>query len=213
MIFHSWWIEIVSLVLFFGYHGKLCYDLKYRPLRTTYGVYNHMRRSWVEEMMQSGQKIVAVQTLRNWTLAASFLASTAILVALGILNIFFSENLSGITHQLVSKSILSKDLLEVKLTLLVIAFLFSFASFAFAIRYYNHVALMMSVPSGKNKFITEESVFRRLRFGTGHYTLGMRSFYMSIPLALWLISPVYFLAGSFGLIILLYRIDYEKYGP
>ncbi len=209
MFFRSWWIETVSLLLVLSYHGKLFYDLKHSPLCTTYGVNNHMRRSWVEEIRRSGQKIVAVQTLRNWTMAASFLASTAMLVALGILNIFFSENLSGIVLKLVGENMHSTVLPEIKLTVLVIVFLFSFACFAFAIRYYNHVALMMSVPSGKNEFITEESVFRRLRLGTGHYTLGMRSLYISLPLAVWLLNPVYLLPGSVLLIILLYRIDYE----
>ena len=39
--------------------------------------------------MKERRDVLAVQTLRNWIMAASFLASTAILIGLGLLSLLF----------------------------------------------------------------------------------------------------------------------------
>lgn len=43
------------------------------------------RTAWVERIMQNEDGILAVQTLRNSTLVATFLASTAVLLIIGVL--------------------------------------------------------------------------------------------------------------------------------
>jgi len=40
-----------------------------------------------------------------------------------------------------------------------------------------------------------------------YYTLGMRGYHLAIPLALWLIGPLWLLAGTALLIATLYRLD------
>lgn len=40
-----------------------------------------------------------------------------------------------------------------------------------------------------------------------HYTLGMRGYYLTIPLALWLFGLLWLLVGTLLLIIILYRLD------
>lgn len=68
------------------YHVHLIYRARRNPLSTSIGLAVHMRTLWVRHVMENQKDIVAVQTLRNWTMAATFLASTAILIALGILS-------------------------------------------------------------------------------------------------------------------------------
>lgn len=58
-----------------------------KPLETSIGLTNRLRWGWVETVMEEKRDLLAVQTLRNWVMAASFLASAAILVAIVILNI------------------------------------------------------------------------------------------------------------------------------
>jgi uncharacterized membrane protein len=45
--------------------------------------------------------------------------------------------------------------------------------------------------------------------GALHYTIGMRGFYLSVPLALWLFGPSWMLAGSLVLVAVLFRLDRE----
>ena len=57
--------------------------------------------------------------------------------------------------------------------------------------------------------VSEEAVTKALNHGVLHYTIGMRGFYLSVPLALWLFGSLWMLAGSLVLVTVLYRLDRE----
>jgi uncharacterized membrane protein len=82
--------EIVIIILVFFilliYHVHLVYLVRTAPLKTAIGTTNQLRRDWVQTIMEDGRDILAVQTIRNWVMASSFLASSAILISLGIIN-------------------------------------------------------------------------------------------------------------------------------
>jgi len=60
-----------------------------------------LRREWVQAVMEGKQDILVVQTLRNWVMASSFLASAAILIGLGILDVTFrTHNIAAFTQAL-----------------------------------------------------------------------------------------------------------------
>jgi len=52
---------------------------------TAIGITTHARLLWVKEVMREKRDILAIQTLRNQLMAASFLASTFILICRGLL--------------------------------------------------------------------------------------------------------------------------------
>lgn len=57
--------------------------------------------------------------------------------------------------------------------------------------------------------VSEEAITQVLNHGALHYTIGMRGFYLSVPLALWLFGPIWMLAGSLVLVTVLYCLDRE----
>ena len=69
---------------------KTCtYDCIYCQLGRT-STKTIRRREWVRSVIEERRDILAVQTLRNWSTAASFLATTAILIATGVLHFLVS---------------------------------------------------------------------------------------------------------------------------
>ena len=87
-----WWEVIFTAATFMvltAYHVYWIFQLKHEPLKTYLGITKHLRRMWVQSIMQERRDILAVQTLRNWIMASSFLASTAILIGLGLLSLLF----------------------------------------------------------------------------------------------------------------------------
>jgi uncharacterized membrane protein len=211
-----------------GYHVRLFIRLHHRPDTTSIGLANHMRTLWVKNMMAEGKKdVLPVQTLRNLTMAASFLASTAILVGLGILNLAIgSETMPAASQLPVFIGFHSHTLWTIKLMLLWAVFFFCFYNFMLAVRYYNHTALLINVPPDQH---TSEALHRpgflvRLpqvsgvapgvrmvaevfNQGAAHYTLGMRGYYLVVPIALWLMGAIWLFAGALGLVLVLHRID------
>lgn len=163
----------------------------------------HVRRQWVREIVKTGNSILAVQTLRNWILASTFLATVSMFISFGLLQ--FIANLGSIsnpdsTNTLIAQ--ISKDeLLGVKTTIILVCNFVSFFSYSQSIRYFNHVGFAVNIPMNPSGdgiddgfSTTADHVGKLLNQGAKFFTLGMRGFYFSIPFVFW-----YF--GSLSLII------------
>lgn len=199
---------VISLVMLLAYHGYLVVKVRTDPLQTSIGQANRLRGAWVKTVMEEKRDILAVQTLRNWVMAASFLASTAILLAIGILSVAFkSERLSALTQAVNLVGSQNETLWFVKLLLLTVDFFFTFFNFSLAIRHYNHVSYMINIPSERDTLATPDYITQVLHHGTVHYTIGMRGYYLAIPLALWLFGPTWFLMGTLILVTALFKLD------
>jgi len=159
--------------------------------------------------MRERKDILAVQTLRNSTMAATFLASTAVLLIMGVLtltaqggklgDIWHALNLLGATHATLWLS---------KLLLLLLDLFTAFFCFSMSIRIYNHVGYMINVPlSLEHKAISPEHVATHLNRGGAYYSIGMRAFYYTVPLVFWLFDPLLMLISTAALLTLLVRVD------
>ena len=84
-----------ALLLLVLYHVYLYRQTRRDPLSTSQGLAHRTRALWVQTIMKGGKDILAIQTLRNWTMAATFLASAAILIGLGVLNIAITADKQG----------------------------------------------------------------------------------------------------------------------
>lgn len=201
-------LVLSSVLILSLYHAHLIYQTKKAPDSTSYGITGRLRRSWVEMIMNEKRDILAVQTLRNWIMAASFFASTSILISLGTINILFrGETVPQIFHALNIFGSRHEALWLIKVIILVINFFFAFFNFALTIRYYNHVNFMINLPPDRTRIASVDDVSNALNMGTMHYTLGMRSYYLAVPFTLWLFSPALMLSGTVVITVLLYKLD------
>jgi uncharacterized membrane protein len=114
-----------------------------------------------------------------------------------------------ISHALNLLGTKTETLWMFKLMMLGILFFVTFFNFTLAIRYYNHAGFMINTFEQNDETVSGESVTKVINHAALHYTIGMRGFYLSIPLALWLFGPIWMLAGSLVLIAVLYRLDRE----
>jgi uncharacterized membrane protein len=190
------------------YHLHWIYRIYRQPMTTAVGITNHLRGHWVESIMEERRDILAVQTLRNLTMAASFLASTGILICLGLLSVAVSpEKMAEITPSLNELVREHRVLWLFKLMVLIVDFFFIFFSFCLAIRYLNHVNFMINVPFNLAHKITPEYITEILNRGMMHYTMGMRGYYFSVLLFLWLFGPIWMLLGTVVMTIILAHLD------
>ncbi len=197
-----------SALLLTVYHLHLYFTIRRYPERTAVGMTNMMRQKWVETIMTDRRDILAVQTLRNWVMASSLLASTAILIALGILNTAIRPGgFREITQALNLVGTPSETLWAVKLMLLAVDFFLGFFNFTLAIRYFNHAGYGLGLPDLHRGVESHEFVVEVVNHASSHYTIGMRCYYLAIPLGLWLFGATWMLMGSMLLLAVLYRLD------
>ena len=203
-------LVVSAAVVIIAYHVHLYTKVRRDPLTTAVGITNHARQMWVKGVIRDRRDIMAVQTLRNQVMAATFLASTAILISLGLFSAAFRPGVfSDISHALNLLGTKTETLWMFKLMLLGILFFVTFFNFTLAIRYYNHAGFMINTFEQNDATVSEEAVTQVVNHAALHYTIGMRGFYLSVPLALWLFGPVWMFLGSLVLVAVLYRLDRE----
>ena len=157
-----------------------------------------IRERWVKMIMTgSNMEILAIQTLRNSVMAASFMATTATLLIVGVLNLSekigqWAENL----QPLFSFCQTSNDLWQLKLGILLLSFAVAFYYFAMAIRFFNHVGYMINLPFDA---ATDQALYQQtcayLNKAGSYYTFGIRTFFFGLPIISWFFGA-YFLVFS-----------------
>lgn len=200
----------LSVALLIAYNLFISYKTRKNPAYTVQAVNTIARTAWVETIMQeSGKEVLAVQTLRNSTMAATFLASTAVLLIIGVLTLSGQgEKMEGTWHALNIMGARQADLWLTKLLLILLDLFVAFFSFAMAIRVFNHVGYLINVPLSRNfKMICPAHVAIHLNRAGKFYSLGMRAYYTVVPLVFWLFGPHFMLISTVVLIIVLYHLD------
>jgi uncharacterized membrane protein len=197
-----------SAALILAYHLYLRARLRHNPAYTIQAVNAKAREAWVHNIMATkGKDILAVQTLRNSTMAATFLASTAILLIMGVINLIPRGNHVTPLMEALQRKALAGDLAQLKLLPFLVVFVCAFFCFTQAVRLYNHVGYLINAGSTGEMSPTPHLVASVLNRSGRFYSYGMRSYYLSVPLVFWLFGPWYLLGGAIGLVAVLHIVD------
>ena len=192
-----------------GYHALHFARMRRSPTSTSMGLNALARQLWVKHIMDDKTDVLAVQTMRNWTMAATFLASTSIVLGLGFLNFALtSSGLSELVTDFNPIGVTSHTLAIAKALAVTAVFLFGFIQFILAVRFYNHAAFLINVPQCPGCEITPTLVANTLNRGARHYSIGMRSYYVAIPTVLWLLGPIWLLLAALIMTRLSWRLDH-----
>ena len=213
-----WWNDFgvdavalaVSVLTVAGYYALLRLRMRRDPLYSIHAANEIARRLWVLGVMKSpGKDVMAVQTLRNFIMAAVFLASTASLLIMGTLTLSGqAETLSKTWHTLNAYGSHSSTLWIVKVLCLLVDFIVAFFSFTMTVRLTNHVLFMINVPdTGAHEALAPEQVAARLNRAGTYFSLGMRAFFFSVPLVFWLFGPALLFVATVGVIVSLNYLD------
>lgn len=200
----------ISLALVLSYQVFLLVKLRRDPTYTIQATARLARREWVSYVMEDDSRgLLAVQTLRNSTMAATFFASTAVLLMIGVLNMASqSDRLIEVLHLGDKAAIIGSTLWTVKILLLVAILFVAFFSFALSVRLLNHVGYLIVPRRGDTPDpAAMQSAARYLLRAGGAYTVGMRAYYLVVPLVFWLFGPELLVVSTLLLVIALYRLD------
>ena len=200
----------ISAAVVAAYYGFLNMKVRANPTYTIHGVNALARSLWVEHIMRNTSKdIMAVQTLRNFIMGSSLMASTAALLIIGTLTLSGqAENIAQSWHALSLKESFVTELWIIKVMFLLLDFIVAFFAFAMSVRLANHVVFMVNVPEhDAHHNLSPKAVARRLHRAGNMFAIGMRAFFFAVPLVFWLFGPYFLLLSSMGLVVALYQLD------
>lgn len=193
------WLAIPAFVLLVGYQLWITVRIKGNPEKTTFGRLQKARAEWY--VGHAGKNaILIVQTLRNSVMSATFLASTALFVSVGIVG--FTLESSSISLSFITP--VSQALMEVKLLTMSALMFFVFFNFSLALRAFNHTGFLAGLEGDEN----HKNGIKTLAQAARHYTMGMRGYYLIVPLLMWLVGGPYLLVSVIALILFLVYLDH-----
>jgi uncharacterized membrane protein len=200
----------VSCLIILTYYLYLGWRTRRAPDSSISAHNARIREQWVGMVMGNGKMdILAIQTIRNSVIAANFMASTAVLLIVGTLNI--SEKIGQWTliwHPFFIDGATSGVIWQIKLGLLLLVFAIAFHFFAMAIRYFNHVGYMINLPGEPSK---DNGLYHQtctyLNKAGSYYMFGTRTFFFSLPIILWFFGPYFLVLATIGLTVGLAMLD------
>ncbi|KAL4347869.1 hypothetical protein GQ457_17G023030 [Hibiscus cannabinus] len=203
----------VGLLFMAAYHLWLLYRILKHPTRTVIGVNATYRRFWVQAMMEDASKngVLAVQTLRNNIMASTLLASTAIMLS-SLIAVLMTSGSSDRSSWFIFGD-RSELAFSIKFFSILCCFLVAFLLNLQSIRYYSHASILINVPVKKmakhhrHHHLTAEYVANTVNRGSYFWSLGLRAFYFSFPLFLWIFGPLPMFCCCIALVFMLYFLD------
>jgi uncharacterized membrane protein len=200
--------------MFFGYMRFIKWKSSKNPVYTVQGISSLARAAWVKTVMEDGKDILAVQTLRNSTMAATFLASTAVLLSVGVLTLSGQGDKLKITWYLLHYfGDRHENMMPAKLIILLLNLFAAFFFFTSSIRLYGDVGYMINAryigqeQSTCRKVVEAQVVAAQLNRAGDHYRMGIRGFYSMVPLVFWFFGPIFLLIATVLVLTVLYNLD------
>ncbi|MBA0846447.1 hypothetical protein Goshw_002267 [Gossypium schwendimanii] len=151
--------------------------------------------------------VLAVQTIRNNIMASTLLATVAITLS-SLISVFVtnSSDSSNTTSEIIYGN-KSRILSSIKYFSILLCFLVAFICNVQSIRYYAHVSFLITLPSSADNVESVEYAARNLNRGSYSWSLGLRAFYLSFPLLLWIFGPIPFFLCCCIMSCVLYFLD------
>ncbi|XP_072956569.1 uncharacterized protein [Typha angustifolia] len=201
----------LSLLVVATYHSWLLFTIIRNPKSTVIGLNALARKRWVATMMADPIKngVLAVQTLRNNIMASTVLATTAITLA-SLIGVFVGATSASASSPFSSSSSLvygnkTTIVASVKFFAISLCFILAFVCNVQSIRHYAHVSFLLCIPA--SAAVSTSYVARSLNRGSFFWSLGLRAFYLSFTLFLWIFGPIPMLVFSLVMCCLLYLLD------
>jgi uncharacterized membrane protein len=203
------WVA-ASAALIAGYQLWRWRRARRDPLYSVHAVNCVARTAWVRLVMSDpSQGILGIQTLRNSVMAASLMASTAVLLSVGVLSVASDPQRFAVAWHAFAGAAAEEPRFGVVKILALLASLFTaFFFFALAVRGFNHAGYLIALRPPHAEGLADPGRVAALLNRAGLYqNLGLRVFLICIPLVFWLFGPRLMFAASVGLVFALRHLD------
>ncbi|KAJ1437832.1 hypothetical protein SESBI_03252 [Sesbania bispinosa] len=134
-------------------------------------------------------------------MASTLLATTAITLS-SLIGIF--ANSAWSSDDMASLPYSKSSIKSISIT---ICFLVAFLCNVQSIRYYAHVSFLITAPTLRDKREYMEYIAKTLNRGSHSWSIGLRAFYLSFPLFLWIYGPIPMFACCCLTSFILYFLD------
>ncbi|MDP1672988.1 MAG: DUF599 domain-containing protein [Burkholderiales bacterium] len=213
------WLDIGALLFFVlswaGY--ALFAEWRAKSVPSLHNTMDRYRRDWMLRMIERDNRMVDVNIMRNLTRSSQFFASTTMLV-LGALIALLGyvqqamEVVSGLPFTVKA----SQRLLEIKIVLLVLIFVYAFFKFSWAIRQLGFCSTLVGAAPKPPKDNPEqysadiERIAAVTSYAGTNFNDGLRSYYFALAAMTWFLHPYLMIIATAWVVYVLHHREFES---
>ena len=174
------------------------------------------RLAWAYRMLERDVRVTDASLVGNLMNSVSFYANTTIYIIAGLVAALgAADKLISITADLPFGGVSNKEILEVKLILLLASFVYAYFKFTWSLRQFNLLSILVgAAPFGHAGEPGIDSFARRLaganNLAGDDFNRGIRAYYFGLAASGWLLSPLVLAALAITVLVVLYRRDYRS---
>lgn len=174
------------------------------------------RLQWAFQMLERDVRVTDSTLIGNLMTSVSFYANTTIYIIAGLVAALgASDKLINITEDLPFGGAGNRELLEIKLMLVLASFVFAYFKFTWSLRQFNLLSILVgAAPFGKQGEpgidIYAHRVAGANNLAGDDFNRGIRAYYFGIAASVWLLNPAALGAAALLVLVVLYRRDYRS---
>ncbi|MDP1647039.1 MAG: DUF599 domain-containing protein [Rubrivivax sp.] len=210
----------VALAVFFGaWAGYAVFARRRSTVRPSLlALTNRERMRWMLQTAARDNRVVDGVVVQNLSTGPSFFASTTILIIGGLLAVLSTtEQASAIVREIPFAARTSVLVFDLKVVLLAAIFVYAFFRFTWSLRQYTFGALLVAAAPTPETYTSEAArttfasrAGRVMGLAAETFNDGLRAYYMSFAAVAWFFSPWAFMAGTAGVVWILYRREFHS---
>ena len=211
-------VDWISLVIFFACWGGYAWfseHSRWGPIGLI-GTSQNYRLQWAYRVLERDVRVMDSTLIGNLMTSVSFYANTTIYIIAGLVAALgASDKLITITNELPFGGAGNRDLLEIKLMLVLASFVFSYFKFTWSLRQFNLLSILLgAAPYGKTGDPGIDTYARQMA-GTNNlagddFNRGIRAYYFGLAASAWLLNPAALGVLALAVLVVLYRRDYAS---
>ena len=180
------------------------------------GTSRNFRLQWAYQMLQRDIRVMDSTLIGNLMTSVSFYANTTVYIIAGLVAALgASDKLITITSELPFGGAGNRELLEIKLMLVLASFVFAYFKFTWSLRQFNLLSILVgAAPFGKAGEPDIDIAAQRLaganNLAGDDFNRGIRAYYFGLAAAGWLLNPAAMGILALAVLIVLYRRDYRS---
>ncbi len=214
----TWFDIAASLFFIFSWAGYAMFaEWRAKSVPTLHSAMDGYRREWMVRMIDRDNRMVDVNIMRNLTRSSQFFASTTMLVLGALIALLgYVQQAMDVVSGLPFTVKASTRLLEIKIVLLVLIFVYAFFKFSWAIRQLGFCSTLIGAAPKQPKDNPEQYAadINRLALVTSYagtnFNQGLRAYYFALAAMTWFLHPYLMMISTAWVVYILYHREFES---
>ena len=175
------------------------------------------RRSWMVRMIERDNRMVDVNIMRNLTRSSQFFASTTMLVLGALIALLgYVQQALDVVSGLPFTVKGTQRVIEIKVLLLVVIFVYAFFKFSWGIRQLGFCSILVGAAPKQPKDDPEQYApdinrIAKITSSAGvNFNNGLRAYYFALAALAWFLHPWLMMIATAWVVYVLYRREFRS---